>query len=123
MADYHVLNTDRSGNALRVVFHIPVPDVTNDASYSIRTALVEWQGGGTDPTVIQSACPFIGAAELTAMQAGQVYEMVVELASNPGEDLTAKQARLDAQHAAQVTAAQALITTALQYWGYERNIP
>lgn len=120
MADYHVLNTDRSGNALRVVFHIPVPDVTNDASYSIRTALVEWQGGSAS---IESACPFITAGELTQMQAGEVYEIVVELASNPSEDLPAKQTRLDAQHAAQVTEAQALITTALKYWGYDRIIP
>ena len=123
MADYHVLNTDESGNALRVVFHIAVPAVTNDAGYSIRTALVEWLGGGEDPTVIQSVCPFITGAELTQMQAGEVYEMVVSLASRPGEDLAVKQARLDLEHAAKVTEAQALITTVLQYWGYDRVIP
>ena len=123
MADYHVLNTDESGNALRVVFHVAIPNLTNDAGVNYRTALVAWLGGADDPTVIQSACPFISAGELTQMQAGEVFERVVELSSNPSEDYPTEQARLDAWHATVASDVADLVQTVLQYWGYERNIP
>jgi len=66
MSDYHILAGDRYGNSYRVVFHIPVPDLTNEIGVNYRTAIVEWQGGAV---AIVSSVPFIEGSELTQLQA------------------------------------------------------
>ena len=58
MADYHILSSDKYGNAFQVVFHIPVPDQTNLVGYAYRDAIVEWQGGDPDSWIdISAALP------------------------------------------------------------------
>ena len=122
MADYHVLNTDNAGNSLRVVFHIAVPSSTNDAGKTYQTALIEWSAGG-DGSSLTSAVPDIEASELTQIQNGEIYERVIELASNPSETYPEKQARLDAEHAVVTASVASYLQTVLQYWGYQRDIP
>jgi len=95
MADYHILSADEYGNRFRVVMHFPVADQVNDASYSYRTAIVEWQGGAP----VQSILPNPGT-EQAQMDAGELYEQSYEFSSHPGETLAQKRAKLDALYAA-----------------------
>ena len=120
MSDYHILAADKYGNSFSVVFHIPVPDTTNEVSYSYRTAIVEWQGGATE---IASRVPFISGAEETQLQAGELYEVGDKFNSNPGETLAQKRTRLDAIFTARVTEIQADFQDVLGYWGYDRDVP
>lgn len=120
MSDYHVLSADEEGNAHSVAMHIPVPDQNNNVSYSYRTALVESLGGAAN---IESAVPFISGAELTQLQAGELYEEVVEFPSNPGQDLASKRDALDAMFSSQVTETQAMLQNKLGFWGYSRDVP
>lgn len=45
MSDYHILNGLADGNQYRVVFHLPVPDMTNSVGVNYRMALMEHLGG------------------------------------------------------------------------------
>jgi hypothetical protein len=119
MSNYHILTGDRYGNQYQVVFHIPVPDMTNEVGYSYRTAIVEWQGGASN---IASSVPFISGDELTQLQSGELYEVSESFNSNPNETLAQKRDRLDARYAALVTATQADFQDILGYWGYSRNV-
>ena len=120
MSDYHILSSDEYANRYSVVFHIPVPDQVNNASYSYRTAIVEWQGGTEN---IASQVPFITGTELTQLQAGEVYEVQRPFNSNPNETLVQKRDRLDAMFATITTEVQANFQDILGYWGYSRDIP
>lgn len=120
MSDYHVMAGDDAGNAFTVAFHVPVPDQDNYVGYSYRQAVVDILGGASN---IKSSCPFINPAELTQMQAGEVFEITALFYSYPGENLAAKQARLDTMHGEIVTATQQLYINKLGYWGYSRTIP
>ena len=118
MSNYHVLQTDRAGNALTVVFHVAVPDQNNLAGYSYRTALTEMRG-----TPVVSAVPYITVGEQTSLDEGSLEEVTRQLDSNPSEDLSAKQARLDAAYAGVVTITQTRIQTQLEYYGHDRDVP
>lgn len=122
MSNYHILSADRYGNSYRVAFHVPVPDATNEVGYSYRTAIVE-QKTSTEFPLVQSAVPFIDGTELTQLQAGEVYEVVEEFHSNPGEPLAKKRTDLDARYADVVEEQQALYQKVLGYWGYSRDVP
>ena len=119
MSNYHILSADKYGNSFSVVFHIPVPDQDNDVGYSYRTAIVEWQGGAAN---IASSVPFISGAELTQMQAGELYEVSETFNSNPIETLTQKRDRLDIRYGELVTEVQADFQDSLGYWGYNRDV-
>ena len=120
MSDYHILQADRYGNAYSVVFHVPVPDQDNEVTYSYRTAIVEWQGGAVG---ISSQVPFISGAELTQLQAGELYEVARIFNSNPNESLAQKRDKLDVMFVDIVTATQADFQDKLGYWGYDRDVP
>lgn len=120
MSDYHILEADQYGNSFRVVFHVPVPNQTNEVSYNYRTAIVEWQGGAEN---VQSAVPFISGAELTQLQAGELYEVAESFNSNPTETLAQKRDKLDARFAAVVSDVQSDFQDRLGFWGYSRDVP
>lgn len=120
MMDYHILEGDQYGNSYRVVFHIPVPDLTNEVGVSYRTAIVEWQGGAT---AIESRVPFIEGSELTQLQAGELYEVVRTFNSNPNETLAQKRDKLDAMFASVQVDKQQDFQDILGYWGYSRDVP
>ena len=119
MADYHILAGDRYANAFTVIFHIPVPDQTNEAAVNYRVAVVEWQGGAAN---IISQVPGIGS-ELTQLQAGELYEVSERFNSNPNETPAQKQARLDVRWAEIRTEEATRLEKVLSYWGFDRVIP
>ena len=120
MADYHVLTGDKYENAMRVAFHIAVPDNTNTAGYSVRQAIVEFKGGASN---IESAVPFIDAGELTQMQAGEIVEVVRDYQGYPSQTLVDRQTDLDALHPTVASETLADLQNILSYWGYSRVIP
>lgn len=122
MSNYHILSADRYGNSYRVVFHVPVPDQTNEVGYSYRTAIVEQQTSTEEP-LVRSVVSFITGTELTQLQAGELYEVAEPFHSNPNETLAQKRTRLDARYAEVVTETQARFQKTLGYWGYSRDVP
>lgn len=120
MSHYHVLNADENANRFKVVFHIPIPNGTNLAGYSVRTAVVEFQGGTVN---IGSEVPFIAGTELAQLQAGELYEIARYLNSNPGETLSEKRERLDTMYTELVPNTQSRLQNMLSYWGYSRSVP
>ena len=118
MADYHITSADINGNRLNVVMHFPVPDTTNEAAVSYRTAMVEYQGGAPIASVLTN----IGA-EQTALDAGAIFERSYAFNTNPGESPAQKQAKIDAMWAAKRTEEQSQLVHTLSYWGFERTIP
>jgi len=119
MADYHILAGDRYGNQYTVAYHIPVPNVNNEVGVNYRTALVEWLGGAS---VIASAVPFIDSAELTQLQAGELFEVSEAFYSNPSETLIQRRDRLDVRYSQLVTTTQTVLQRMLGYWGYSRDV-
>ena len=118
MSDYHILTSDRYGNSYQVVFHVPIPDQANQAGYSYRTALVEWQGGSSN---ITSRIPNPGT-ELTQLQSGELFEEIRIFFSVPAETLLEKRNRLDAMFANVVSDTQARLQAILGYWGYSHDV-
>ena len=118
MADYHITSADVNGNRFNVVMHFPVPDLTNEAGTSYRTAMVEYQGGAPIASVLTN----IGA-EQTALDAGEIFERPYAFNSNPTEMPAQKQAKIDAMWAVKRTEEQARLVHILSYWGFERTIP
>lgn len=123
MADYHALTSDKYENAMQVAFHVAVPDITNAAGYNVRQAIVDYKGGHDDPTVIQSAVPFIDAGELAQLQAGEIVEVVRSYQGYPAQTLGDRQADLDALHPVVAAEVLADLQNILSYWGYSRVIP
>ena len=119
MADYHILAGDKYANSFNVIFHIPVPNSTNEAAVNYRVAVVEWQGGAS---AIESQVPGIGS-ELTQLQAGELYEVSERFNSNPNETPAQKQAKLDARWTEIRTVEVVSLEQVLSYWGFERVIP
>lgn len=121
MSNYHIREADQYGNRFTVVFHIPIPNVTNQASVNYRAAIVEWQGGA--PIVSRLPSP---GAEQTQLDAGEIYELTEAFNSNPNETLAQKRGRLDARWTELASVAGDFIQdlqNKLGFWGYERDVP
>ena len=74
MADYHILTQDIEKKTMHVVYHVPVPEGgENQAGITWRDAIV-LDAGGSDN--INTSMPSIDLAELTAMKAGALVEVV-----------------------------------------------
>ena len=125
MANYHVLTGSPDGNAFRIVFHISVPGVGNNrANVQWRTALANSGLGGT--TILRSGDGTggtISPAELASIQAGELYEVVEDVPTHPGETAVQYQARLDALYKALVSRTQGALQGRLTYFGHTRNVP
>lgn len=120
MSDYHVMYMSKK-DRVEVVFHFPVPDTTNFAGVSYRTALVEYltRDGGT----ITSAYPGIDSGELTQMQAGEVYERTETVVFDGKLTNAQKRDVIDAIWTARNSAFLAKFQEGLTFWGYDRDVP
>lgn len=70
MSDIHVLQGNVQEDKWACAFHKTVPDITNDASISYRTILMDFE----DTT---SKVPGLLAAEQTGLNNGALYEEVI----------------------------------------------
>jgi len=119
MSDYHVLSQSKDGNRLKVILHIPVPVMNNDADVSYQDAIVALQGRA--PVV--SRLTGISLEEQEELDTGMLYEVEDSLNTFPAESITSKVARLDALWATTRTRVYAELGFQLQYWGFSRDIP
>lgn len=118
MSDYHILNGLPDGNQYQIVFHLPVPDTTNDVGVNYRVALIQYLGGDQPSQV-----PFITSGEQTQLDAGELYEHSWEYHTNPSENLIAKRDYLDGRFTAFSSSVVTQLQTRLGYWGYNRDVP
>jgi len=79
MADIHVLEGTRSGAGYtyRVVFHIPVPDITNEAGVSYREAVVQAKAD------TKSVLVDIDSTEQAKLDSGELWEEVATFRTHP----------------------------------------
>ena len=119
--NYHIIMQAADRKTINVVFHISIPGIgENEAAIQWRDALV-LSLGGVDKVV--SVLPGISGAELTAMKAGEIYELSKSVRFS-------KLGLTDAQRRAEVAAAftseSALLVAekqiTLNFIGYEGNV-
>jgi len=120
MSDYHILDNRPDGNQLRVVFHLPVPNENNAVGLNKRTALIEYLGGPQVSVLPESR---LGAGEADALAAGELYELVWQYDTNPGETLLNKRDALDAKFTSFSNGVIAQLEVRLDFWGYGRDVP
>lgn len=98
MANWHALIGDVNGNSYTVVYHVPIPSANNRSGVNYRTALVSSGIGGK--TILPDGDGTLGtiaAAEKSSILAGSLFEVVEPFATNPGQNLAALQAAVDAR--------------------------
>lgn len=120
---WHARTSDRQGNAVTIVYHIPIPTVNNRASLSYRAALVGSGIGGTTSMTPGTAQGQITASELAQIQSGELYEYVEEFYTSPGEAATALRNRVDARYTELLGIVPARLLLQLTYWGFDRIVP
>lgn len=121
--NWHARSSDEAGNAFRVIFHIPITSALNRASVNYRTAVVASGRGGTTQMTTGVGAGLITAAEVTQIQAGEIYEHSELVDSNPGESAVTIRDRVDARYTALVSAVNTRLQRELTYWGFDRNVP
>ena len=121
--DYHILNITEKQTSIRVVFHIPVPDATNEAGYSYRLAVKEWLEIRAKGVGITSIVPNILAEDLTKLQNGELFE-VVDSVSGFSANLTPAQKLSYVETEYANTKAEKLnrFQIQLKYWGKEGDV-
>jgi hypothetical protein len=120
MSDYHIMLQTWNKKKLQVVFHIPLPDILNNAGFSYRTALKQsLETSGT----ITSIYPNTSSDELTKIQNGEVYE-VVEYVSFSSTILTPAQkaSEIDNYFNNFKNKILELKKLGLEWWGLDRDI-
>lgn len=124
MSNYHILDTNRKLTKARVIFHIEIPDELNNDSTNYRTAVLEWQGGGT----ISSKVPNLDtefASEYAAMQTGEIYEYE-DTVTFSSADLTNVQKRNEIDDWYTDLSNNFVndkVKKILKFWGMNRDVP
>ncbi len=113
--NYHVKSISSDGRKANVVFHIPIPDEQNSASFSLRTAVSQYKGG-------TSQVPWITGAELTQLGTGELYEHFEMVVFEGGASNLEKQTTIDNRYTTLSTTVLDRIRTVLKFWGKDRNI-
>ena len=120
MSDYHIMAQSTDEKTVQVAFHISVPDAVNEAGVNYRAALVQQL---TIEGPIVSAYPNTIGAELTAMEAGELLEVVRSVRfSRLGLTPAEKAAELDAEYAAVQASLLATKQVELEWWGADRDV-
>ena len=118
MANWHALEGSDDGNSFRIAFHIAIPAGNNRVSVSYRTALIASGIGGTTILVEGVGPGQIATAEKAQIAAGEVYEHIENVVTNPGETAAALQARITAMHTALATSVRDRLQRRLTYFGH-----
>jgi len=124
MSSYHLLTQAKDLKTVQAVCHIPTPNTNNAAGKSYRTALKEMLESRSEDGTIISYCPSISPAELTQIQAGEIYEIPINYRfSVLGLTNTQKRNELDAEFNKQKIVALNTLETELEWWGFDRDVP
>jgi len=116
MSDYHLLESAEKDQAIRVAFHVPVPDELNSVGVNLRTALTQYQPFTT------SAVPAIDTTEQASLEKGELYEHVRQIKYTAAWTNSQKQSHLDAYYTNIVTKIQKKLRAVLKYWGHSRDV-
>ena len=79
MGKVHVLAGDRDGHEYNLAIHIPIGAGNNAAAQSWRTCLVNSELGEATVLATGTGPGQISAAELSQVQAGEVYEVTASI--------------------------------------------
>lgn len=120
MSNYHILAGRPDGNQLRVVFHLSVPDEVNSVGTNYHAALAMHLGGEQLSAVPAS---LLGAGEQTALNNGELYEVVWAFDTNPEMTLLDKRDILDAKYMDFASGIISQLQIQLGYYGYGRDVP
>jgi hypothetical protein len=95
MSQWHVLSGDENANGFTVVFHLPIPSANNRSGVNYQTAIVNSGIGGKTIMATGTGAGQITSTELASIQAGTLYEYVIQFFTNPGETQSAAATRLN----------------------------
>lgn len=118
MADMHVLGGDGVGK-WSLVMHFAVPDQDNQVGVNYRVAMVNSGIGGSSCMAEGVEAGQISTAELTQIQAGEVYEYVLPFLAESGASTIAQLlAAAKAAYAREQGRVVADLQKRLKYFGY-----
>ncbi len=127
MSNYHIRGISKDGRNARVIFHIPIPAMDNSASTPVpyRIALSEYvkprQEDGTFGD-FASSLQGIAGAELTQLQAGELYEYL-EIVKFLAEDTNPqKKTKIDDRYTALAISIVTRIQAELKFWGMNVDV-
>lgn len=115
MSNYHVMDLNNKLDQARVAFHIVVPDEANAASVNLRTAVFQHLA----PT---SIVPFILSAEQTQIEAGAIYEHVINVEFNANLTVVEKRDIIDSKFTALNSTIPDIIRDRYKFWGLNRDV-
>lgn len=117
MSNYHALEASKTGDSIRVAFHIAVPNETNALGYNIRTALSE--DTGIEKT---SLVPWIDSAEQTQLTNGELYEHIYSFKTHKDISNIVKRDRMDAKYTSLIATVQEALRQRYLYWRFNRDV-
>lgn len=119
-SDYHVLSISPNGRSANVVFHIPIPDVNNSVSYSLRSALSERENGAN----FISQVPWVlEVQEQTDLENGVLFEHVESVKFLALDTNLQKQTKIDNRFTALSITVVNKIQAILKFWHLDRSVP
>jgi len=127
MANIHIL--DMNKHRLKVVFHIPVPDIDNRANINYRDAVVK-SGHASTSILADAADPDnpqgweISSAEKDALASGALIEHVeqIPVMSNDWDDLSVLRTKVLNAYNDVKARLLSRIQKSLRFWGLSQEI-
>jgi len=118
-SDYHVLRVSEDGRKAQVAFHIPIPDATNSASYSYRSAVSEYVGGAG----FVSQVPWVLAVqEQSDLEAGLLYETTATVNFTALDSDLQKQTKIDNKFTSLSSVVLLKLQAILKFWQFNRDV-
>jgi hypothetical protein len=120
MSNYHILDGRPDGNAIQVVYHLPVLAGDNAVGVTWRNALVMWKQRNTTSILDAS---LLSAGEQDDLDAGALYEHQEEFNTQPDITLLEKRDALDARFGALSETLIVQLQARLEFYGLSRDVP
>lgn len=117
--DYHVKTQNKIARSAVVAFHIPIPDDTNAAAYSLRSAVSEYVGGAD----FASEVPWLGGTETANLQNGLLFEEVVTVKFLAAADNAQRQTKIENKFTELASSIVTRLKTILKFWRLNGNVP
>jgi hypothetical protein len=119
--NYHILDAVELEDAVRAVFHIPVPSATNAAGVDWQTALREFIPFASGDSAVPNLAT-TDSAEDDELVAGALHEVVarVNFSANAtnNEKIAVVEAKFNELASSELTKLQAR----LKFWGYKGDV-
>jgi len=124
MSNYHIVETTNNGDAVHVVFHVPVPDELNEVGHSIRDAIAEDPRFNDNEGMRKSSrVPWIDPAEQIQLNQGNLFEHHVLFITNASIPFSTKQDQMDIMYTNLAISLIDEIRLYYAYWRFARDVP